>query len=119
MAARLSPATQPDVPVDDRAPADVDASCLPGRTMMTDELRKDVLLRLKKAAGQVNGVARMVEEDRFCVDVLQQIDAAQKALEQASKKIMRNYLERCVSDAIRGGDPLVYDDLMRVIYHRP
>jgi len=119
VAARLAQAVQSGAPAQDGVEADGGAPCLPGGAMMTDELRKDVLLRLKKAAGQVNGVARMVEDDRFCVDVLQQIDAAQKALEQTSKKIMRNYLERCVSDAIRGGDPLVYDDLMRVIYRRP
>ena len=88
----------------------------PTKEMMTPELRADLLLRLRKAAGQVNGVSRMVESDRYCLDVLQQLDAAQKALEQVSKKIMRNYLERCVTDAMAGGDPLIYDELMRVIY---
>lgn len=86
------------------------------KEMMTPELRADLLLRLRKAAGQVNGVAKMVEGDRYCMDVLQQLDAAQKALEQVSKKVMRNYLERCVADAVSGGDPLIYDELMRVIY---
>ena len=86
------------------------------KEMMTPELRADLLLRLRKAAGQVNGVAKMVESDRYCMDVLQQLDAAQKALEQVSKKVMRNYLERCVTDAMSGGDPLIYDELMRVIY---
>jgi DNA-binding FrmR family transcriptional regulator len=86
------------------------------KEMMTPELRADLLLRLRKAAGQVNGVAKMVEGDRYCMDVLQQLDAAQKALEQVSKKVMRNYLERCVTDAMSGGDPLIYDELMRVIY---
>lgn len=86
------------------------------KEMMSPELRADLLLRLRKAAGQVNGVAKMVESDRYCMDVLQQLDAAQKALEQVSKKVMRNYLERCVADAVSGGDPLIYDELMRVIY---
>lgn len=86
------------------------------KEMMSPELRADLLLRLRKAAGQVNGVAKMVEADRYCMDVLQQLDAAQKALEQVSKKVMRNYLERCVTDAMSGGDPLIYDELMRVIY---
>ena len=86
------------------------------REMMSPELRADLLLRLRKAAGQVNGVAKMVEADRYCMDVLQQLDAAQKALEQVSKRVMRNYLERCVTDAMSGGDPLIYDELMRVIY---
>lgn len=86
------------------------------RPMMSPELRAEVLLRLSKAAGQVQGVARMVNDDRYCVDVLTQITAAQKALDAAAKVITRNYLERCVTDAINGGDPLIYDELMRVIY---
>lgn len=51
-----------------------------------------------------------------CVwDVLTQIAAAQKALDGVARVITRNYLERCVTDAINGGDPLIYDELMRVI----
>jgi DNA-binding FrmR family transcriptional regulator len=96
-------------------PAD-DLDGCSAKEMMTPELRADLLLRLRKAAGQVNGVAKMVEADRYCMDVLQQLDAAQKALEQVSKRVMRNYLERCVTDAMSGGDPLIYDELMRVIY---
>ena len=86
--------------------------------MMEPERRADVLLRLAKAAAQVQGIARMVEADRYCVDVLTQIAAAQKALDGAARIITRNYLERCVTDAIAGGDPLIYDELMRVIDRR-
>lgn len=84
--------------------------------MMDPERRAEVLLRLSKAAGQVQGVSRMVDDNRYCVDVLTQISAAQKALDAAAKIITRNYLERCVTDAINGGDPLIYDELMRVMY---
>ncbi len=88
------------------------------RPMMDPPRRDDVLLRLAKAAGQVQGVSRMVTADRYCVDVLNQIAAAQKALDGAARVITRNYLERCVTDAINGGDPLIYDELMRVIDRR-
>jgi len=84
--------------------------------MMSDELRADLLLRLKKVNGQVNGVARMVEQDRYCADVLQQLAAAQSALEAVSRKVARNYLERCVTDAVNHGDPLIYDEVMRVVF---
>ena len=84
--------------------------------MMDDALRADLLLRLRKINGQVNGIAKMVEQDRFCVDVLQQVNAAQSALEAVSRKIARNYLERCVTDAVKNGDPLVYDEVMRVVF---
>ena len=84
--------------------------------MMSDELRADLLLRLKKVNGQVNGVAKMVEQDRYCADVLQQLSAAQSALEAISRKVARNYLERCVTDAVNHGDPLIYDEVMRVVF---
>ena len=92
--------------------------CEPGRPMMDPERQADVLLRLAKAAGQVQGISRMVSADRYCVDVLTQIAAAQKALDGVARVITRNYLERCVTDAINGGDPLIYDELMRVIDRR-
>ena len=84
--------------------------------MMDAELRADLLLRLKKINGQVNGIAKMVEQDRYCVDVLQQVNAAQSALEAVSRKVARNYLERCVTDAVNYGDPLIYDEVMRVVF---
>ena len=89
------------------------------RPMMTEEVRRDVLLRLRKISGQVQGITKMVEDDRFCVDVLQQLSAVTSAVESTSKVVVRNYLERCVTDAINGGDPLIYDELMRVVFkHR-
>ena len=89
------------------------------RPMMTEEVRREVLLRLRKISGQVQGISKMVEDDRFCVDVLQQLSAVSSAVESTSKVVVRNYLERCVTDAINGGDPLIYDELMRVVFkHR-
>ena len=99
-------------------PAASDGCAANLRPMMEPERRAEVLLRLAKAAGQVQGVARMVTDDRYCVDVLTQISAAQKALDGAAKVITRNYLERCVTDAITGGDPLIYDELMKVLDRR-
>ena len=98
--------------------ATANPSSCDSRSMMDEELRAAALLRLSKAAGQVQGVARMVEADRYCVDVLTQIAAAQKALDGVARIITRNYLERCVTDAITSGDPLIYDELMRVIDRR-
>ncbi len=95
------------------------AGCAAGTPMMTDEVRADVLLRLRKIGGQVQGISRMVEDDRYCVDVLQQLSAVTSAVEAVSKVVVRNYFERCVTDAINGGDPLIYDELMRVVFkHR-
>jgi len=99
-------------------PAASDSCAADPRPMMEPERRAEVLLRLAKAAGQVQGVARMVTDDRYCVDVLTQISAAQKALDGAARVITRNYLERCVTDAITSGDPLIYDELMKVLDRR-
>lgn len=92
--------------------------CPSSQPMMDPERRSDALLRLAKAAGQVQGVARMINDERYCVDVLNQIAAVQKALDGVASIVTRNYLEHCVTDAINGGDPLIYDELMRVIDRR-
>lgn len=81
-----------------------------------EELQKDTLDRLNRIEGQVRGVARMVEGQRPCLEVLQQLASIQAALRGLSKTVLRNYLERCATDAIRSGDTGVYDELMEAIY---
>ncbi|MCI0642598.1 MAG: metal-sensitive transcriptional regulator [Gemmataceae bacterium] len=84
--------------------------------MYAEELEKDMLQRLSRIEGQVRGVAGMVESQRPCLEVLQQLASVQAALKGLSKTILRNYLERCATDAIRSGDTAVYDELMEAIY---
>jgi DNA-binding FrmR family transcriptional regulator len=84
--------------------------------LYADELRKDVLDRLSRVEGQVRGVARMVEGQRRCVEVLQQLASVQAALKGLTKAVLRNYLERCATDAIHSGDAGVYDEMMETIY---
>ena len=81
-----------------------------------DETRRDLTQRLTRVEGQIRGIVRMVEEDRPCLEVLQQLASTQAAMRAASKAILRNYLEKCATDAIRSGDCCVYDDLMEAIY---
>ncbi len=64
----------------------------------------DLLPRLRRIEGQVRGITRMVEERRYCIDVIQQLTAARKALDQVSLKIMNGHINTCVSDAIRRQD---------------
>lgn len=71
--------------------------------MMTEAAQKKVLARLRRIAGQVEGIARMLEEDRYCVDVLLQIASAEAALGQASKLVLRSHVETCVTDALASG----------------
>lgn len=79
-------------------------------------LQRDLQERLARIEGQVRGVARMLDSQRVCLEVLQQLASIQAALRGVSKTVLRNYLERCATDAIRSGDTAVYDDLMDAIY---
>ena len=65
---------------------------------------RSVRARLKRVEGQVRGVARMVEERRYCIDIIQQLTAARKALDQVSLQIMNQHVNSCVADAIRRRD---------------
>lgn len=81
-----------------------------------EELQKEMLDRLGRIEGQIRGLARMVEAQRPCLEVLQQLASVQAALKGLTKNVLRNYLERCATDAIRSGDAAVYDQLMEAIF---
>jgi len=81
-----------------------------------DEVQQALQARLRRVEGQVRGVSKMLDDQRPCVEVLQQLASIQAALRGVSKNVLRNYLERCATDAIRADDPKVYDDLMNAIY---
>jgi len=74
------------------------------KSSLSPRLKTDVLNRLKSIRGQVDGVMRMVDEDRYCIDVMRQISAINAALERISKIELRNHFEHCYADAIRSGD---------------
>ncbi|MDQ3125074.1 MAG: metal-sensitive transcriptional regulator [Pseudomonadota bacterium] len=68
------------------------------------ERREAKVKRLNRIAGQVQGVARMVAEDRYCIDVLTQVQAIKAALARAEAEILRDHAAHCVHEAIRAGD---------------
>jgi len=82
----------------------------------SEERKEGCLGRLKAAEGQVRGVQEMIEQQRPCLEVLTQLAAAQSALRQVSRIILRNYLENCATQAIRRSDAKVYDQLMDAIF---
>jgi DNA-binding FrmR family transcriptional regulator len=64
--------------------------------------------RLRKVEGQVRGLQRMVDEDRYCIEILEQVSAATKALQAVALELLDDHLAHCVSDAVRkGGDEAV------------
>lgn len=82
-----------------------------------DERKAEVRRRLRRVRGQVDGVERMLEANRPCRDILQQIAAAQEALRAASKIMVRNYVETCVTRGIKAGRANeIYDEFLEVIY---
>jgi len=72
--------------------------------MMDAKTKSKVRARLKRIEGQVAGIRRMVENDKYCVDILLQISAAQGALGQVGKIVLGRHIETCVSNALRSGD---------------
>jgi DNA-binding FrmR family transcriptional regulator len=77
------------------------------------------LNRLRRIEGQVRGLQRMVEEDRYCADVLTQVSSVQEALRAVARELMRNHLKHCASSAIRAGEPqaeAMYDELVELFY---
>jgi DNA-binding FrmR family transcriptional regulator len=71
---------------------------------MRGEIRGSVLRRLKRVAGQVGGVTRMVEADRYCIDIITQISAVRAALRRIEDEILSDHVAHCVEDAIISGN---------------
>ena len=71
--------------------------------MLLPEYKNNAQRRLKIIQGQVGGVAKLVEKESYCLDILTQIAAVQEALRGVSKEIVRNHLETCVTDSIKKG----------------
>jgi DNA-binding FrmR family transcriptional regulator len=71
---------------------------------MHDTTRRKVTQRLKRVEGQVGGVLRMVEDNRYCIDLLTQISAMRAALHKVEEEILRDHLNHCVANAFTSGD---------------
>ncbi len=77
------------------------------------------LRRLARIEGQIRGLGKMVESERYCADILVQISSVQQALRGVSRQLMRNHLENCAADAIGKGSPsaeAMYDELLDLVY---
>ncbi len=83
-------------------------------------LKESALIRLKRIEGQVRGVHRMVQEERYCADTLIQISAVHESLRAVAQVLLRNHLEQCAADAIRSTDKdrreRMYDELTDLFF---
>jgi len=84
------------------------------------EIKASNLRRLRRLEGQIRGLQRMVEEDRYCTDILTQVSSVQEALRAVARALMRNHLSHCATQAIRTGSTeerqAMYDELLELIY---
>lgn len=72
---------------------------------------KDLVNRLSRIEGQVRGVKKMVEDDRYCIDIITQVSAVQAALNSFNKVLMANHIKTCVVDDIKSGNNDTVDEL--------
>jgi CsoR family transcriptional regulator, copper-sensing transcriptional repressor len=84
------------------------------------EIKRSVLTRLRRIEGQMRGLQKMVEEERYCADVLTQVSSVQEALRAVGRAMLHNHLKHCASEAIRSDDPergeAMYQELMDLVY---
>ena len=92
-----------------------------GRTAagVDPEIKSSNLTRLRRIEGQVRGLQKMIEEERYCADVLTQVSSVHEALRSVSRELMRNHLKHCATAAIREGDEkaeAMYDELTELMH---
>src|SRR5690625_3833667 len=84
----------------------------------TNEEKQSVINRLKRIEGQVRGIQRMVEEDRYCVDILVQISAINAALKKVGYTVTERHMKHCINHAISDGEgEMAIDELLHVMKH--
>jgi DNA-binding FrmR family transcriptional regulator len=71
---------------------------------MREKAKESCGRRLSRIEGQIRGIAKMVQEDRYCIDVLTQVQAVRAALQKVEEEILKDHVEHCVTGAIMSGD---------------
>jgi DNA-binding FrmR family transcriptional regulator len=84
------------------------------------EIKETNRKRLRRIEGQIRGLQKMVEEDRYCADIITQVASVQEALRGVARNLMRNHLHHCAAKALRSGkreeSEAMYDELLEMIY---
>ena len=106
----------------EQSSADCACDSLAGRkaAAVDPEIKEVNRHRLRRIEGQIRGLQKMVEEDRYCADIITQIASAQEALRGVARNLMRNHLHHCAAKALRSGKreetEAMYDELLELIY---
>jgi DNA-binding FrmR family transcriptional regulator len=87
---------------------------------ITPNIKEQAKARLARIEGQIRGLNRMLDEDRYCVDVLQQISSVHEALRGVGRLMVQNYLENCATTGMRSEDPedvnRIHQELLDLMY---
>lgn len=89
--------------------------CHQKNTPRSEELQKDIERRLNRVIGQLNGVKQMIDNNRYCGDVLTQLAAAESAIRSVSGIVLHNHLETCVVEQIQEGNTEIIDEVMQLV----
>ena len=81
-----------------------DCPCRHKNTPRSTELQADMQKRLNRAIGQLNGVKAMIEDNRYCMDIMMQLQAVESLVHKAQREVLRGHLSGCVQDAFETGD---------------
>jgi DNA-binding FrmR family transcriptional regulator len=99
-----------------RAEAEADKKAI----FVDPQLKSENLTRLRRIEGQIRGLQKMVEDERYCADIITQVASVQEALRGVAKSLMRNHLHHCAAQSIRKGTEkeasAMYDELLDLIY---
>jgi len=92
------------------------SECMLCKTKIRSELEKKKLQnRMNRIIGQMNGINKMIEEDRYCDDILIQLSAINNSIKSLANSILENHLNSCVVDKIKDGDLNIIDDVMKIV----
>lgn len=96
-------------------PAAEAGCCRRKETLRSEELQADLQKRLNRVIGQLGGIKTMIDDNRYCGDVLTQLAAAESAVHSVSALMLQNHLETCVVEQIRRGNVEVVDEVMQLM----
>lgn len=104
-----------DALIEQEAKIENGCCCSQREKKRTGKEERDLMNRLSRIEGQIRGIKAMVEEDRYCVDILTQVSAVQAALNSFNKMLLSNHIKTCVVEDIERGNTEVVDELCRTI----
>lgn len=87
------------------------------KTPNCEECKKEIIKRLNKISGQINGVSKMVENDRYCQDILNQLEASKSAIRQVQYEILKIHMNTCVKEEIKKGNDELIEETFNFIKH--